>query len=110
MNQETPLLGVSKRMKLAALRRTSAAANSTQPTDNNPPTTSNSVTGPSNAALYYCCIFLKTLHRDRTFTIRTDHRNLLFIHENSNPMIVRWCGLARARWERRTERKAGMLR
>jgi hypothetical protein len=34
----------------------------------------------------YCCILL----RDRTFTIRTDHRNLLFIHENSNPMIVRW--------------------
>ena len=24
------------------------------------------------------------------FTIRTDHKNLLFIHENSNPMIVRW--------------------
>jgi transposase InsO family protein len=41
-------------------------------------------------AIYYCCIFLKTLLRDRTFTIRTDHRNLLFIHENSNPMIVRW--------------------
>ena len=41
-------------------------------------------------AIYYCCIFLKTLLRDRIFTIRTDHRNLLFIHENSNPMIVRW--------------------
>ena len=41
-------------------------------------------------AIYYCCIFLKTLLRDRTFTIRTDHRNLLYIHENSNPMIVRW--------------------
>jgi RNase H-like domain found in reverse transcriptase len=24
-------------------------------------------------AIYYCCIFLKTLLRDRTFTIRTDH-------------------------------------
>ena len=33
---------------------------------------------------------MKTLLRDRVFTIRTDHKNLLFIHENSNPMIVRW--------------------
>ena len=41
-------------------------------------------------AIYYCCIFLKTLLRDRVFTIRTDHKNLLFIHENFNPMIVRW--------------------
>jgi RNase H-like domain found in reverse transcriptase/Integrase core domain len=41
-------------------------------------------------AIYYCCIFLKTLLRDRVFTIRTDHKNLLFIHENSNTMIVRW--------------------
>jgi RNase H-like domain found in reverse transcriptase len=41
-------------------------------------------------AIYYCCIFLKTLLRDRVFTIRTDHKNLLFIHEDSNPMIVRW--------------------
>ena len=24
------------------------------------------------------------------FTIRTDHQNLLFIKEASNPMIVRW--------------------
>ena len=28
--------------------------------------------------------------RDRLFTIRTDHQNLLFIKEASNPMIVRW--------------------
>ena len=41
-------------------------------------------------AIYYCCIFLKTLLRDRKFTIRTDHRNLLYIHDNSNSMIVRW--------------------
>ena len=27
---------------------------------------------------------------DRFFTIRTDHRNLLFIKEASNPMIVPW--------------------
>jgi transposase InsO family protein len=41
-------------------------------------------------AIYYCCIFLESLLRDRPFTIRTDHRNLLFISEASNPMIVRW--------------------
>jgi RNase H-like domain found in reverse transcriptase len=29
-------------------------------------------------AIYCCCIFLKTLLRDRVFTIRTDHKNLLF--------------------------------
>ena len=40
--------------------------------------------------IYYCCIFLQSLLRDRQFTIRTDHRNLLFITEASNPMIVRW--------------------
>jgi hypothetical protein len=41
-------------------------------------------------AIYYCCIFLKTLLRDRVFTIRTNHKNLLFMQRNSNPMIVRW--------------------
>ena len=30
------------------------------------------------------------LLRDRPFTIRTDHRNLLFIKQSSNRMIVRW--------------------
>jgi Integrase core domain len=33
---------------------------------------------------------LKTLLRDRVFTIRTDRKSLLFTLENSNPMIVRW--------------------
>jgi hypothetical protein len=33
---------------------------------------------------------LKSLLRDRKFTLRTDHCNLLYITENSNPMIVRW--------------------
>ena len=41
-------------------------------------------------AIYYSCIFLQSLLRDRLFTIRTDHRNLLYIYNNSNPMIVRW--------------------
>jgi transposase InsO family protein len=41
-------------------------------------------------AIYHSCISLESLIRDRLFTIRTDHRNLLFITEASNPMIVRW--------------------
>jgi RNase H-like domain found in reverse transcriptase len=41
-------------------------------------------------AIFYVCMHLKSLLRDRKFTLRTDHRNLLFITENSNPMIVRW--------------------
>ena len=40
--------------------------------------------------IYYSCIYLQSLLRDRQFTIRTDHRNLLFITQASNPMIVRW--------------------
>ena len=35
-------------------------------------------------------MYLQSLLRDRLFTIRTDHQNLLFIKEASNPMIVRW--------------------
>ena len=35
-------------------------------------------------------MYLQSLLRDRSFKIRTDHRNLLFIKEVSNPMIVRW--------------------
>ena len=40
--------------------------------------------------IFYSCMYLQSLLRDRLFTIRTDHRNLLFITEASNPMIVRW--------------------
>ena len=40
--------------------------------------------------IYYSCITLQTLLRDRQFTIKTDHKNLLYIREHSNPMIVRW--------------------
>ena len=39
--------------------------------------------------IFYSCMYLQSLLRDRLFTIRTDHRNLLFITEASNPMIVR---------------------
>ena len=40
--------------------------------------------------IFYSCMYLQSLLRDRLFTIRTDHRNLLFITKASNPMIVRW--------------------
>ena len=40
--------------------------------------------------IFYSCMYLQSLVRDHLFTIRTDHRNLLFITEASNPMIVRW--------------------
>ena len=40
--------------------------------------------------IFYSNMYLQSLLRDRLFTIRTDHRNLLFITEASNPMIVRW--------------------
>ena len=32
----------------------------------------------------------RQLLESRDFTLRTDHRNLLFIKQSSNPMIVRW--------------------
>ena len=35
-------------------------------------------------------MYLESLLRDRPFTIRTDHRNLLFLKQSSNLMIVRW--------------------
>ena len=41
-------------------------------------------------AIFHVCMHLESLLRDRLFTIRTDHRNLLFITQASNPMIVRW--------------------
>ena len=40
--------------------------------------------------IFFSCMYLQSLLRDRFFTIRTDHRTLLFITEASNPMIVRW--------------------
>jgi RNase H-like domain found in reverse transcriptase/Integrase core domain/Integrase zinc binding domain/Chromo (CHRromatin Organisation MOdifier) domain len=41
-------------------------------------------------AIFYVITYLQSLLRDRDFTIRTDHLNLLFITRESNPMIVRW--------------------
>lgn len=41
-------------------------------------------------AIFYCVLQLEPLLRYRKFFILTDHRNLLFIKEASNPMIVRW--------------------
>ena len=41
-------------------------------------------------AIFFCCTYLDNLLRDRKFTILTDHQNLTFIKQASNPMIVRW--------------------
>ena len=41
-------------------------------------------------AIFFCCTHLDNLLRDRKFTILTDHKNLTFIKQASNPMIVRW--------------------
>ena len=41
-------------------------------------------------AIFYCCKNLHSLLSDRKFSILTDHRNLLHLKENSNPVIVRW--------------------
>ena len=40
--------------------------------------------------IFHSCMYLRSLLRDRLLKIRTEHRNLLFIKEASNPMIVRW--------------------
>ena len=40
--------------------------------------------------IYYSCMYLESLLRDRHSTIRTDHLNLLFIKQSSNRMIFRW--------------------
>jgi RNase H-like domain found in reverse transcriptase len=40
-------------------------------------------------AIFFCCTYLDNLLRDRKFTILTDHQNLTFIKQASNPMIVR---------------------
>jgi hypothetical protein len=41
-------------------------------------------------ANFFACTYLQSLFRDRSFPIRTDHRNLLYIKNHSNPMIIRW--------------------
>ena len=38
----------------------------------------------------HSCMYSQSLLRDRLLKIRTYHRNLLFIKEASNPMIVQW--------------------
>ena len=40
--------------------------------------------------IFFSCMYLQSLLRDRFFTVRTDHRNLLFITEASNSIILRW--------------------
>ena len=41
-------------------------------------------------AIFYAFKNLKSVLRDRHFTVHTDHRNLCFIKTDSNPMIIRW--------------------
>jgi transposase InsO family protein len=41
-------------------------------------------------AIFYSLQQLSSILRDRTFTVLTDHRNLKFIENHSNPMIYRW--------------------
>jgi hypothetical protein len=40
--------------------------------------------------IFKSCKLLDSLIRDMKFVLRTDHKKLLFIAEDSNPMIVRW--------------------
>jgi len=41
-------------------------------------------------AIFYSLQQLSSILRDRPFTVLTDHRNLLYIQNHSNPMIYRW--------------------
>jgi hypothetical protein len=41
-------------------------------------------------AIFYCVNHLSHILRDRTFIIRTDHKNLTFISLDSNAMVIRW--------------------
>jgi hypothetical protein len=41
-------------------------------------------------AIFCSRTFLKSLLRDRKFSVLTDHRNLPFMSQNSYPMMVRW--------------------
>jgi hypothetical protein len=40
--------------------------------------------------IFFCCTQLDRMLRDRKFKILTDHKNLMFIKMDSNPMVVRW--------------------
>ena len=41
-------------------------------------------------AIFFCCTHLDHLLRDRKFVVLSDHKNLTFMKQASNPMIVRW--------------------
>jgi RNase H-like domain found in reverse transcriptase/Reverse transcriptase (RNA-dependent DNA polymerase)/Integrase core domain/Integrase zinc binding domain/Chromo (CHRromatin Organisation MOdifier) domain len=41
-------------------------------------------------AIFYCVTHLGHILRDRTFIIRTDHKNLTFMSLDSNAMVIRW--------------------
>ena len=41
-------------------------------------------------AIVYCLKKLKYLLRDRSFTLRTDHKNLIFIDTETSAKVKRW--------------------
>ena len=45
---------------------------------------------PISYAIFYCCKNLEFLLSNRTFTILTDHSNLLHLKESTNVVIQRW--------------------
>ena len=57
-------------------------------------------------AIIYCIKKLDYLLRDSTFEVQTDHRNLLFLKESSDPKVVRW-NMALADYDFTTQYIAG---
>jgi RNase H-like domain found in reverse transcriptase len=49
-----------------------------------------SVIQKESYAIFFCCTYLDALLRDRKFAVVTDHKNLTFIKQASNPLIFRW--------------------
>jgi hypothetical protein len=41
-------------------------------------------------AIYFVCMALMHLIRDIEFILRTDHLNIIWLHDQSNPMVVSW--------------------
>jgi hypothetical protein len=96
-SRTSPTRRVSKRMKLAALRRTSpttASTVSTQPTDNLTPTISNPATGPSvqvKWAQVWCSAIRRwpryAAHRSRILRTSTEFRTTTHHHHHPSSQI-----------------------
>ena len=41
-------------------------------------------------AIYFAMTKLEYLLRDRHFTLRTDHKNLIYINDSGSPKVIRW--------------------